>query len=223
MQFLARPSQLHQIVGNAVYEYQNLMSDPELTQEMKEARKQELLVRFRNALREEQAKPGFQIDALDADRQTPLMYALQEPEIMEILLLAGANPNLHDILNYYPLHTLAFTPVHNIEPYLVLLAYGADIGSRRESRYIDAKTPLEYYLYQTTTPLGEAKPRRQNPEVIELLRTPIPEAERPFLLSRLAASRRRRQALSAYGRAHTRSGGRRHTRRKRQSRNRRRI
>ena len=237
-----RQTDLHRAVLATIREIGDLNYE-ELTPEEKRVRKEAIFSRFRETLPGLLARAGANINARDSEQQTPLMYALPHPELMESLLEAGANPNLQDRYQHTALHLLASQRISDIEPYLVLIVHGADITKTRASQYFTEKrTPLDEYLF-TTRPVEEGgQPRGRNPDIVELLTTPIPTEMRVIALrfyrelpeehkndffSRIRAHLRRRHALAAYASARPhrfgpirREGGSRRSRRRRSRRQR---
>lgn len=84
---------------------------------------------------------GFKIDSKDSEGLTVLMYAAQyqNPEIVQILLRAGANPTLHDnsgydagsIASYYGEYRMGAYTKESAEIVSLLKQYSEDWSPRR--------------------------------------------------------------------------------------------
>ncbi len=175
-------SELHNLLLRAVDALNSIKSDGWSTPEEKKTRLEAELKKFDTEFEALKAKPGFNINARDSMLETPLIYAILHPVLLEKLLKAGADPNLRNNESYTPLLLLASWPIHNPEPYEVLIQHGADVKLTKSFRWYGSKTPHEIYTLMV-------RPERQNSDVLALLSG-----------RRTEAWRRRRAAVNAFER-----------------------
>jgi hypothetical protein len=83
---------------------------------------------------------GQEVDARDADEQTPLHFATQggRNEIAKLLIANGADVNAKKDGGFTPLFFVAFG--RNLETTQILIANGADVNAKSD----DGETPLDW-------------------------------------------------------------------------------
>lgn len=96
---------------------------------------------------------GANVNAQDANGNTPLFYAARNAELAKLLLARGAHVNTGDIRGSTSLHSAVWAD--NVAVIRLLLAHGADIDAQDNS----GVSPLSLAL------------QRSNPEIVELFRS----------------------------------------------------
>ncbi|HHT0592144.1 TPA: ankyrin repeat domain-containing protein [Legionella anisa] len=84
------------------------------------------------------------VNTVDENNQSALAYAVSSPELVELFLSHGANPNLKSNSGNTPLHKIAeiltrFYTSQLLQSTIILTAAGADPGLKNE----DGQTPIE--------------------------------------------------------------------------------
>ncbi|QLZ70585.1 hypothetical protein FOLKNPGA_03399 [Legionella sp. PC1000] len=104
---------------------------------------------------------GIDVNTVDENNKSALAYAVSSPELVELFLSQGANPNLKSNSGNTPLHAIAaiLTSIYTnqlLQSAILLIAAGADPGLKNK----DNETPIEC-IYSVIDQAGVEEARKK--------------------------------------------------------------